>query len=845
MTSLAMTLVAIAVTSMSAAAQTCGGQGTLAGQPTTTPAWMNPADATWTVGFPYTPANRAATLLNAMTLAQMEQQMAGVGGDFTLGDITGCGSASRHLLGISSLCIQTYRITNGPPGIGTGDCAVSPKATALPSDLALTASFDPKLALAYGNIIGEEARSVDVQVVEGPGMDMLRVPQGGRSFEYASEDPFLAGTMVTQIVKGEQSNGIIGMCKHFQGNDQETDRETVSDIITEQSRNEIYFTPFRMCVKDGGALAVMCAYNLVGGIHECQDPTSLTDALRTQWGFPGYVQSDFGATNATSPSILAGENMEMNSAVYFTPARLTAALVAGPAPLTPLPGWVAPYPVATGSLPCGLKAGQNPNCITPPQLETALLQRYTAMFTQGIFDRSLVNDNTYNNVGAGPQISAADGTAHGAMARSIADQSAVLLKNVSNLLPLKCTGGAQTIALIGPASLAATAYTGGGGSSAVLPIYTVTALAGLHAACPTATITEYTVSTAANLTTAANAAATAKLAIVIVGDEESEGSDRATIAMVPLSAGGPLPDTIVETVYAAQPNTVVVLVNGDPVTLPWANSVPAILEVLYPGEEYGDVIADLLYAVANPTVYGPPVANPSGKSPMTFPVLATDVNAAAPAEYPGIAETLPIPVPPGYTGSSYYTGTYGGPPANLWVSYAEGLDIGYRWYDAQNITPQYCFGFGLSYSTFNISNVAVTPATDGIEAVTVTATVTNTGTVYGAEVVQVYLGFPENLGEPPRRLVGFQKIWLNPGQSAPVTITIDPAATNYPLSYWNSRTHHWAIESGTYAVYVGNSSGLVGNSAGCTGFAYTGAIEVGSAIRNRLPIRPRNGRNRQ
>jgi beta-glucosidase len=772
-----------------------------------------------------------------MTLVQMEQQMAGVGGNFTLGDITGCGSAARHLLGIPSLCIQTYRITNGPPGIGTGDCAVSPKATALPSDLALTASFDPALALAYGNIIGEEARSVDVQVVEGPGMDMLRVPQGGRSFEYASEDPFLAGTMVTQIVKAEQSNGIIGMCKHFQGNEQEIDRQTVSDIITEQSRNEIYFTPFRMCVKDGGALAVMCAYNLVGGIHQCQDPTSLTDALRTQWGFPGYVQSDFGATNATAPSILAGENMEMNSAVYFTPALLTAALAAGPAPLKPLPGWVAPYPVATGTLPCGLKAGQNPNCITPMQLQTALQQRYAAMFTQGIFDRSVVNDNAYNNLGAGPQISAADGIAHGAMARSIADQSAVLFKNAGNVLPLKCSGGEQTIALVGPASLAATAYAGGGGSSQVSPIYSVTALAGLQAACPTATIKEYTVSSTANLATAAAAAAAASLAIVIVGDEETEGSDRATVAMVPLSTGGPLPDTIVETVHAAQPNTVVVLVNGDPVTLPWANSVPAILEVLYPGEEYGDVIADLLYAVANPTVYGPQVANPSGKSPMTFPVLAIDVNASTPAEYPGLAETLPLQAPYGYAGSSYYTGTYGGPAADLWVSYSEGLNIGYRWYDAQNITPQYCFGFGLSYSTFTISNVAVTPATDGIQPITVTATVTNTGAIYGAEVVQAYLGFPETLGEPPRRLAGFQKIWLNPGQSGTVTLTIDPTATNYPLSYWDTRTHNWAIQSGTYSIYVGNSSGLVGNSPGCTGFAYTGAIAVGKARERRPPIR--------
>lgn len=220
-----LTLTALVLTPLSGLALTCGGQGMLAGQPATTPAWMNPSAATWTASFPYTPANRAATLVNAMTVDQMEQQMAVVGGNFTLGDITGCGSAARHLLGIPFLCIQTYRITNGPPGIGTGDCSVSPKATALPSDLALTASFDPTLAITYGNIVGEEAHSVDVQVVEGPGMDMLRVPQGGRSFEYASEDPFLAGTMVTQIVKGAQSQGVVGMCKHVQGNEQETDRE--------------------------------------------------------------------------------------------------------------------------------------------------------------------------------------------------------------------------------------------------------------------------------------------------------------------------------------------------------------------------------------------------------------------------------------------------------------------------------------------------------------------------------------------------------------------------------------------------------------------------------------------
>src|ERR1035437_1176849 len=300
MTRLVPIVVGLALTSMSAMAQyypgaaaTCGNQvwATTNTLPATTPAWMNPADPTWTLSLPSTPANRAKVLLNAMTLAQIEQQMAGPGGTFSsqLNDVVGCGNAGRHLAGIPSLCIQTYRITNGPPGIGQGDCATAAKATALPGDLNLVGSWDPALAYAYGNIIGSEAVSLDVQVVEGPGMDLLRMPQGGRAFEYAGEDGFLAGKMVAQISLGTESHGTIAMCKHFQGNEEEYNRTSASNVIDEKTRNEIYYTPFRMCVEDGQAQAVMCPYNLVNGIHQCQNPTALTDALRTQWGFQGYV----------------------------------------------------------------------------------------------------------------------------------------------------------------------------------------------------------------------------------------------------------------------------------------------------------------------------------------------------------------------------------------------------------------------------------------------------------------------------------------------------------------------------------------------------------------------------
>lgn len=958
MTYPAAALVALALTSASAMAQyitgaaaTCGNQVWATGNvlPATTPPWMNPLDPTWTSSNPYNAVNRAVSLMAAMTMGQIEYEMASKGGTFetqttlngnveSVNDVIGCGNGSRHLPGLPILCIQTYRITNGPPGIGQDDCATQTKATALPGDLTMAGAFDPTLAYAYGNVIGSEMLSTDNQVTEGPGMDMLRIPQGGRAFEYLGEDPFLAGTMAAQIVLGNQSHGTVAMCKHFQGNEEEVDRTSASDTLGEQARNEIYFTPFRMCVEDGAALSVMCAYNLVNGIHQCQDPTSLTDSLRTQWGFdtvgftstlnsgafstrlaPGYVQSDFGAINSTSPSILAGANMEENSITHFTPAFLSDALSYRPADGcpsgTPNPG-IAPTPVCPsgtpmgvvssnayqtatnntgpfGPPPCGLNAYENPNCFTPLQLYTLLQQRLTANFQAGIFDRSegglagTYNTTTPNpspisypglpqppyptgtSTTTGPQIDLADAIAHSATARSIDDQGAILFKNANHTLPLTCSG-AQNIALIGPSSLVSSAYTGGGGSSQIAPIFSVAPLVALQQACPAATITVYPITNTTTTVAAAEAgAAAANIAIVIIGDEETEGSDRATVGMVAIN-GGPLPDLIVQDVVGVQPNTVVVLVNGDTVTLgnpntnPWPNQVQAILEVGYPGQEYGDVIADLLYGSCTawdvpssnlvhscvPNGIGNYAVNPSGKSWGTFPVLATDVPTSATDEYgiaapPGVTQTNPIPLPANYTASAisgapasapsastpagdsyYYNQTYDG----LYYYYNEGLEIGYRWYDAQNITPEVCFGYGLSYSTFTISNVSVTPSTNGVTPVTVTGTVTNTSGPYGAEVVQVYLGFPANLGEPPRRLAGFQKVWLNPGQSQPFTITIDPAATNFPLSYWNTTTHNWAIEPGNYTVFVGNSSGSVGSSPnfGCTPFAYTGSLTVGS-----------------
>ncbi|HTC92507.1 MAG TPA: glycoside hydrolase family 3 C-terminal domain-containing protein [Terriglobales bacterium] len=837
---------------------TCGGQGAVAGQPATTPPWMiDPEEA---------PAHRARALISAMTLPEMEEQMAGQAGGFP--EIPACSPSGRHVPGIPALCIPTFRISNGPSGVGAGDCAIVLRATSIPSTLGMTAGFDPALTRAAGDIIGSEARDVAVHVIEGPAMDMLREAQGGRNFEYASEDPYLAGLTVSQSVIGDQAHGIIGMCKHFMGNEQETNRTSVSDIIDERSKYEMYFVPFNMCTIDGGARSVMCAYNLVNGVYECQDYTSMTTALRQQWGFKGYVQSDFGATHSTAPSLLAGEDLEMSSPVWFTAANLDAAIAA--------------------------------NEINQGTIENALLRRYTEMFAAGDFDRNIVYTS------GTPTVSVADTIAHGVTARLIGEQDSVLFRNANNAagnptLPLTCDPSKpQTIALIGPAIPGGT-YTGGGGSSMVRPLYTVTPFQGLLTVCPTDTIRGYAVANpplpgTVSLATAAAAAAGADLAIVIEGDEETEGLDRSRIYMPAIF--GVLPDVLINRIYAAQPNTIVVLLNGDPVplgdpnvyTVSWADEVPAILETWYPGEEGGNIIADLLFNTcqigANPSTLGDPSvctpANPSGKTSITFPVHSADVPQQtlntnllpfAPVgwpepmsiaeEYPGTPQALSFPpyisAPPFAAAFTAYppistfvvdNPTYVGPT----VYYSEGLQFGYRWYESQNIKPRYPFGFGLSYTTFEISDVDVTPHSISTQTapIIVRARVTNTGRKYGAEVVQVYLGLPgtgASFGEPPKRLVGFKKVWLNPGESRTVTIKVNPAtvpeakplevepleaqlsqddpdeqaqlvdidetqgfrrpprrSVYQPLAYWDTTAHSWAWASGHYTVYVGNSS---------------------------------------
>jgi beta-glucosidase len=391
-------------------------------------------------------------------------------------------------------------------------------------------------------------------------------------------------------------------------------------------------------------------------------------------------------------------------------------------------------------------------------VDRALARRYTQMFRFGQFERP------YNP-------GEIDAQAHGAVSRTIGSQIAVLLKNDGGLLPLNANAG--SIVIIGQSAFVDFACLGGGGSSKVIPLYTVPPLDGMQDVLrelgSSATVTNVTVADElSNLNEAKKAGGKADMVVLMAGLVATEGADQQN-ANLPNEQ-----NRMLDELLGINPATVVVLKDSNPVLMPWIDKAPAVLEVWNQGAEDGHVVADLLFGVVNP----------SGKVPTSYPRSENDtLYAGRPERYPGTDEGDGYPV----------------------IRYSEGLEIGYRWFQAQCIKPLFGFGFGLSYTTFDITEVSVN-APDGANApVTVAGVVSNTGPVAGAEVVQVYLGVPVP-GQPPKRLVGFQKVFLEPGQSKPVTITIDPEATSHPFSVWDYCTRSFVIKPGRYTVYVGNSA---------------------------------------
>lgn len=775
---------------------------------------------------------RARMLISAMSLAQKMQQLTGAMPEI-LPELPHCFGA-RHVSGIAALNIPTFRITNGPVGLGQNDCVSaaikdklltgggfsisaaytdpsSAKATALPSAMGVAASFDPDVAALFGDVIATEMNNLGLHVFEAPGVNLARLPILGRNFEYFGEDPYLSGVMAASETRAVQSKGLIAMAKHYAANEQETNRQTIQETVDRQSLHELYLLPFEMAVKDGKAAAVMCAYNYVNGASSCESRELLTDVLRHQWGFTGYVQSDFFAMKSTVATLANGMDHEMPTPLHWSADKLTTALDSG--------------------------------ALTTAQIDTALERRYTQMFKAGIFDRPLVQTPI-------------DFAAGGQKAREIGGRSAVLLQN-NGALPLR--PDVRSVVLIGKASqayaqqaIAGGAVVGepmgaGGGSSDVVPNYTVSPVEGLRRALAgfgngqasvkfvlvddanqTATIDGSQVNFAAVL----DEAAAADAVVMMAGTISEEGADRATFTdssgkLLATSAGAgseldwyahrsnqiattsgvnqakdSRTTAMITALLGARSTSgrsmaaksVLVLKDNAGVALPAAlvgPRGPALLEVWFPGQEDGNIVADLLLGRTNP----------SGKLPVTMPFAGKGfLDRASATQFPGVA---------GADGKSQT------------VTYSERLAIGYRWYDSntsgtcavaggRNPCVAFPFGHGLSYTSFAVAKPHLTyDAANNIWRVS--ARVTNVGKLAGAEVVQVYLALPPSadlLGarQPPKRLVGFARIALAPGASGEVSVTIDPAASNHPLSVWNAKQGAWTVPSGTFKVWLGRSS---------------------------------------
>jgi beta-glucosidase len=612
----------------------------------------------------------------------------------------------REVPAVERLGIPAFKITNGPAGAGPGDSRPTQPATALPSALALAASWDVSLAETFGRVAAQEVADRGEQLIEAPGVNIARVPQNGRNFEYFGEDPYLAAQLAVGEIKGIQSQGVIAEVKHYAANNQETDRKTINEVVDERTLREIYLPAFEAAVKEGGVGAVMCAYPSVNGQFGCENTHLLREILRGEWGFKGFVQSDYTATHSAVPSALAGLDLAMKPDHYGD--ELKAAVTSGR--------------------------------LSESVVDAMLVRRFAQMFRFGLFD---------NPRAPRPIPAERDGAA----ARAIAEQCAVLLKNVGNLLPLRASA-LRSIALIGP--YAGAAHTGGAGSSAVAPLYTVSPSDGIRKHVGAGVGVSY--NDGADPSAAAALAAKSDVALVLVGNKDREGRDRPNLSL----EGGQ--DKLVAAVAAANPRAVVVLKTGGPVLMPWIERVPAVLEAWYPGEEDGNVVADLLFGDANP----------SGKLPVTFPRGEGDTPAHTPRQYPGVGGT---------------------------AVYSEGLEVGYRWYDARAVTPLFPFGYGLSYTTFALRRLSVSPPTTSGD-VRVSFDVTNTGRRAGAEVAQVYVAAPSSAGEPPRQLKGFAKVNLQPGQTRRVTLTLDRRA----FAAWDTAARRWTTARGRYQILVGDSS---------------------------------------
>ncbi|UPK73413.1 glycoside hydrolase family 3 C-terminal domain-containing protein [Nocardioidaceae bacterium SCSIO 66511] len=618
-------------------------------------------------------------------------------------------------------------------------------------------------------------------------MNLIRTPYGGRNQEYFSEDPYLTGAMASEIVKGIQASGVSqATIKHFVANESEYqfERWTSANRVPSRAMHELYLLPFEMAVTDADPASVMCAYPHVNFSYNCDSSPLLQQTLRQNWGFDGYVFSDRRAQQSTVPSVLAGVDVELDETPeWYTPELIKAAIVSGE--------------ISEGSI------------------DDLLRPRYIKMFEFGDFD------DPHDKFGW-DQINLTPEGEHAQLSKEAAAESLVLLKNDQDLLPLN-PNAVESIALIGAdwfAGEAALPPRSGNrlANVSVVEPYQVTPQEGLENALEdagsNATVTYNDGDTIAD---ADALAADSDATVLMIGDtpretwdkngnlqEENPGGNASgapnEVADLDLpSVNGTNQQQLIPRILAANPNTVVVIKTEGQVNMPWVDDAHTLMEAWFPGQEDGNVVADAIFGATNF----------SGKLPMTIGKTDREAAYQRNEQYPGSEEQTGTP-------GGYGRDPIPGEPQRV-VRYTEGLKMGYRWYQATDTEPLFPFGFGLSYTTYEYSDLSASTVkgANSHPALRVRYTVTNTGDMAGKEASQVYLTLPKSAHEPSKRLVGFEKTALDPGESKRVSVTLDPSSSNHPFSYFvpddaddltKWADGEWALPDGDFTVSVGGSS---------------------------------------
>jgi beta-glucosidase len=700
-----------------------------------TPAvWMNTS---------LSPDERAALVMKQMTLDEKISLLHGTG----MKDLSpisslavGSNGGAGYVVGIPRLGIPAIQMSDAAYGVRVSG-ENGRYSTALPADIGGAASWDLDAAYEYGALIGRELRAQGYNMSLGGGVNLAREPRNGRTFEYMGEDPILAGKMVGRVMAGEQAQHVIGDIKHYALNDQESGRNAVNVNIDKRSMRESDLLAFEIGLSETNIAAVMCSYNRIDGDYACENKYLLIDVLKKDWNFKGFVLSDWQGAHSTVKASAAGLDHEEPGEIFYGDPMKKA-----------------------------VDAGQ----VSMAELDDHVHRILRSMFACGIIDDP--QEKSVVDVVGGFEI-----------AQKIEEQSIVLLKNEHSQLPLDASKIASIAVIGGHADVGM--ISGGGsaqvdppGGNAIMPggkgrttwqahiWFPTSPLKAIRAAAPHANV-QYDAGT--DPASAAALAKTADMAIVFAYQWESEGMDLDSLSLPDHQ------DDLILKVAAANPHTIVVLETGGPVTMPWADQVSGIMEAWYGGSRGADALARVIFGEVNP----------SGKLPITFPKSEADLPHASIVKPPLESTTNGEP--------DAWKKIAAGLPA-FQTTYNEGLEVGYKWYDAERKQVLFPFGYGLSYTTYSYSDLKLTPG----NSVHLSFRVTNTGNRSGAEIAEVYAALPQGAGEPPKRLVGWSKVKLDTGESKEVTIEVNPKY----LSIFSVERDAWQLIPGEYGFLVGGSS---------------------------------------